>query len=554
MPDNSIAGEEIHYLFRFRDLIAPTIKEHARVINDKGGACWWGWWKRPTEDARLDVWLPLEKEAKTHPVRVGLFDSGTGNVFAAWTSEVIKPQEDPNSPVPVPPGQEHLIPEYYSKSPFSRAWMKLVKIEDSPIEFFGKYSLAKVPPLPNYSPAILNRLLNKIIKTRDELRGMDTTIWQVRAAHQNDHDEEIILTTRSLSSPLSTESVDLQSNTILHISDPHFSTKKHREKHIWRLESELEGHQGRPTLAEAVNLGINKKPIGLLIITGDLTFTGEEDEFAEAVTSITRLLGLLNLDKDRVIIVPGNHDICWTKSESYDEKAPVTEAPEQAKKNYEGFYRRLFGHMPNANLSMGRRFQLPCGVALEICGLNSSSLETGAKFLAGMGRIEEKAFAEVANELHWDKPSLALRVVALHHHLTLTEDLEPVGGYYQGFGIAVDAPRILRMAAKYGVHLALHGHKHRAFIWRSGVYNLPEYANDEWQLGTVSIIGGATAGSIDREGGKNYFNLIDVSSDGIKLNIYRAMNSGAFGEMSNWKADFTLTSPPNRLALGDWTK
>jgi len=69
---------------------------------------------------------------------------------------------------------------------------------------------------------------------------------------------------------------------------------------------------------------------------------------------------------------------------------------------------------------------------------------------------------------------MALRVLALHHHLTLTEDLEPAKGYGAGFGIAVDAPRIMRLAARYGVQLALHGHKHRVFMWRSKVYKLPE--------------------------------------------------------------------------------
>jgi len=33
---------------------------------------------------------------------------------------------------------------------------------------------------------------------------------------------------------------------------------------------------------------------------------------------------------------------------------------------------------------------------------------------------------------------------------------------FKGFGIALDAPRILRLAARIGVHLSLHGHKHRA--------------------------------------------------------------------------------------------
>lgn len=203
---------------------------------------------------------------------------------------------------------------------------------------------------------------------------------------------------------------------------------------------------------------------------------------------------------------------------------------------------------------MGRRFQLPSGIAMEICALNSSSLETGPNFLAGMGRVEEKAFGEVAKELCWDEPNFAFRILALHHHLTFTEDLEPAHGYYAGFGIAVDAPRIMRMAAKYGVHLALHGHKHRVFIWRSNVYNLPEYASDDWQLGKLSIIGGATAGSSDREAGKNFFNLLDMSSNGVDLTILRSTNGGNFEEMSHWYASFELNGQPQRLVLGEWTK
>jgi len=274
--------------------------------------------------------------------------------------------------------------------------MRLVQIEEKPIEFFGKHSFEQIPPLANYSEAVLRRLLNKVIKTPDELRGMDTTIWRVRPRTQYDHDEEILLTTRSVSIPVSRDSIDLQSDTILHISDPHFAVKKNRVKHIWRFESEVSAGKGKSTLAEIIAAGLARHRIGLVVITGDLTFTGEEDEFSEASTFITRLLGVLNLDRDRLVIVPGNHDIRWTKTETYDERAEVTEAPEEAKKNYEGFYRRLYGHTPNATLSLGRRYQLPSGITLEICALNSSSLETGPQFLAGMGRVEEKARTPLA--------------------------------------------------------------------------------------------------------------------------------------------------------------
>ena len=82
---------EINFLFRFRDLIAPTLSEHKKIIDDKG-ECWWGWWKRPSEGARLEIWDALEKIAsKKEPVPVGLFDSGSGKVFKAYVTAVKHP-------------------------------------------------------------------------------------------------------------------------------------------------------------------------------------------------------------------------------------------------------------------------------------------------------------------------------------------------------------------------------------------------------------------------------------------------------------------------------
>jgi hypothetical protein len=51
-------AENIDFLFRFRDLVAPTIEEHRKIIEEHG-TCWWGWWKRPSEDSRQPVWTEL---------------------------------------------------------------------------------------------------------------------------------------------------------------------------------------------------------------------------------------------------------------------------------------------------------------------------------------------------------------------------------------------------------------------------------------------------------------------------------------------------------------
>lgn len=545
---------EIRYLFRFRDLVAPTLIEHNKIIGEKG-SCWWGWWKRPSEDARQDVWQALCASASREtPVSIGLFHSGTGHVYEAIVVEIIEPQADTGSVQthpPVPKEEEELIPPYYRKSPFSYAWMKLIEIAPEPMDFFDRYSFGSLPKLPNYSSRVLSRFVGKVILDPDELRGMDTTIWEVRNRRAADTAEKIILTIPALPQPVSAQPIKVSSSKILHITDPHFAVGANRDQHVWRLEGKDNGSDF--TLVEAIEKALGGDRIGLVLVTGDLTFTGLKKEFDAAATSIIRLLATLDLSPDNLVVVPGNHDIRWTTDAIYNHSAKVKTVPAKARKNYEAFYRKVFRHDPNKYLAMGRRYLLPEGVAVEVCGLNSSSLQTGKNFLAGVGRVDEAAFQTVSSELGWtDGSTLALRILALHHHLALTENLESYGEFARGFGIAVDAPRIQRMAAKKGVQLAIHGHKHRAFIWRSSVYELPEDAHIRHQLGQISIVGGGSAGSKDTDGRRNFFNIIDVTPEGLLLTIFRSQNRGAFEKMQEWRAEFAINKEHRHLVLGEW--
>lgn len=544
----------LRYVFRFRDLIARTLSEHQKIIADHH-SCWWGWWKRPSEGWHPDVWEDLKAIASpSQPVDIGLFHSGKGEVFLARVIGVIPPDPSGESgQVSVPAGEEYLIPEYYRGSPFSRAWLRLAWIDTKPAEFFDDYSYRSVPQLPDYSDEILGRLEGKVIVDPQELRSMDTTIWEVRKREPGDPADKILFTVRSVGTPISREPIATRSNRILHLTDPHFALGDKREVHAWRLESER--GRGEPTLAEALNAALREKPVGAIVVTGDLTFSGSEEEYREAETSLRRLCGLWDLDTDRVVAIPGNHDIRWTRATAYDDQAKVEVAPEEATGNYQRFYRRLFGHSPDPLLAMGRRFVLPCGLVVEVCAVNSSSLEHGKDFLSGMGRVQEHAVAQVASELGWvevPKEGLSLRLLALHHHLALTENLESPADYYRGFGIAIDAPRIQRLAARRGVHLVLHGHKHRTFVWRSGVYELPEHAQTSWRLGDLAIVGGGSAGSRESEGHRNYFNLVEVSGKELTLEMYRADPGGSFGLMQRWRAPLSMDPEAGRLVLGDW--
>ena len=367
--------------------------------------------------------------------------------------------------------------------------------------------------------------------------------------------ERTLLTIPALSEPVSCNVVRCESDLILHITDLHFAVVGNRSQHVWRLESER--NNPPRTLVEAVSAAVGKTKIGLVVVTGDFTFTGETAEFHEALASLRLLLGVLNLSTDHLVIIPGNHDIRWTSTASYQEDAEVALAPDEARKNYADFYRELYRHAPSEHLAMGRRYLLPSGVAVEICALNSSSLETGKHFLAGVGRISEGAFEDVASTLGWKDRrigSMALRIVMVHHHLALTEDLEAASGYPKGFGLALDAVRIQRLAASYGVQLALHGHKHRAFLWRSYVFELPEHAQPNYFLGELAIVGGGSVGSADTEGNSNYFNILAMTSSGVELSIYRSRSIGAFDVMQKWRAPLSIKKDSHQLLLGMWER
>ena len=341
---------EIHFLFRFRDLVASTIEEHRRVI-EQHEWCWWGWWKRPSEDSRSDIWDAIELQtSQGQSVEVGLFDSGSGEVYRAFVTGIIKPVETggraAESTFKVPAEEADHVPSYYRESPFSRAWIKIIQIEPAPIKFFGDYSFAEAPKLPSYSEPTLRRFIDKKIANAEELRGMDTTIWQIRPALPADPSEQIILSVQALTDPISAEIVRCRNDSILHITDLHFAIGANRSQHVWRYDGE--SSETRNTMVEAITSALGQRKVGLVIVTGDFTYITDPAEFIEARTAILHLLGILDLSPDHLVIIPGNHDIKWTTDAIYDHNAEVVQAPPVARRNYEEFYRQLFRHDPKS--------------------------------------------------------------------------------------------------------------------------------------------------------------------------------------------------------------
>ena len=120
---------------------------------------------------------------------------------------------------------------------------------------------------------------------------------------------------------------------LLHISDihrsAHYTQEKDRDLLIHLLSDIKSGYQtanrGLPAAAPQLP---RPEEIDLLLVTGDLTQHAEESEFNRAAEFLNGLVASLPLVKggdDRVIIVPGNHDVSWVHSKSaYEEESVVS--------------------------------------------------------------------------------------------------------------------------------------------------------------------------------------------------------------------------------------
>src|SRR5690606_10392082 len=98
--------------------------------------------------------------------------------------------------------------------------------------------------------------------------------------------------------------------TILHLSDIQFG-RNHR---FGRLAEQDESGIVLDTLLDRLlpefDLfeGYDIRP-DIIIISGDLAETGARSEFADAADFLARISIKLNIPRNRIIIIPGNHDI-----------------------------------------------------------------------------------------------------------------------------------------------------------------------------------------------------------------------------------------------------
>src|SRR5258708_15725221 len=260
---------------------------------------------------------------------------------------------------------------------------------------------------------------------------------------------------------------------ILHVSDIHFGTN-----HICRPSESTGSAAGIPTLRDLISKDLadaewekfcwatpspNEKPTRLLLVmSGDLTHTADTadpNEFNQAYDFRTGLIEKpilgTKVTLEDVFIVPGNHDVVFTRSE-----------PAQRFQPYCTFYNRLFQPIvakrpyayPNQADTLSRIHEFP-DEHLPVAEINSSYYVEKETLDESRGQVDFAAIASLRATLKGlaEKAKDWIKIALVHHHPVLLPSFIEAG---RSVDAILNAKSLLGLVRGHGFQLILHGHKH----------------------------------------------------------------------------------------------
>ncbi|MEU5879742.1 TIR domain-containing protein [Spirillospora sp. NPDC047279] len=164
----------------------------------------------------------------------------------------------------------------------------------------------------------------------------------------------------------------------------------------------------------------------LLVVTGNLTHSGSRKEFTEALSFLTSLRALLGLEAQRVVIVPGTHDVNRAASQAYFSSCEADDIDPQPPywpkwRHFAGLFKELYQGLDSLVFDSAQPwtlFPVP-DLKVVIAGLNSTLPQThreGDRY----GQVGQAQAAWFTERLRHFEDEGWLRLAAVEH--------TPIGG------------------------------------------------------------------------------------------------------------------------------
>jgi 3',5'-cyclic AMP phosphodiesterase CpdA len=312
-----------------------------------------------------------------------------------------------------------------------------------------------------------------------------------------------------------------------------------------------------------------------IVITGDTTLANDERGF-ELLPKLLDVLEGVAPPSNRILIVPGNHDVRWQtppgSAERYDQfvrhtrtlgyitplldgvdgigKGPVAEPPKHYLLGEDASWVVIPINSANYSGTLEPLKYIDESDWDRLTVDPSAKRELERLRLQDVPRVSEAQLAAArellihaeqrARDLDRD-PKYLTRIVAIHHQLLPISTVEE----FKPYESIVNLGLLRHFLRENRIDIVLHGHKHADFIYRDHIYDT--HAPSGGQPHEVLVIAGATIGTGDYRRTETC-RLIDLQVKGgsAKLSVASvpAIPSGGRLASPSWRR-FTVSSYPH---------
>jgi predicted phosphodiesterase len=310
-------------------------------------------------------------------------------------------------------------------------------------------------------------------------------------------------------------------DTILHLSDMHFGA----DYGFRPPETSLSASSPDPSLCECLLDDLKQKgladKIAAIVITGDfVTKAGWTDKIrAQIVSELKNICVELNISSESLILVPGNHDI-RRFSNADGVKVEGLSLSNQVDFSHEMEYpifRNVMKNVPIMN-PINELFNIRLGkIVVDICALNSCGIV--ATRWTEYGYVGEGGYDVIRKLKNKSRGPANFRIIALHHHLLPVTAVDGLNEH--GVSLTLDAAKLLDLACKADVIVALHGHQH--------IPRLVRYENIGESIPSITVVAGGSV-SVKRErlpgAERNAYGILRFSQTGLSIEMRELRNDG----------------------------
>lgn len=194
--------------------------------------------------------------------------------------------------------------------------------------------------------------------------------------------------------------------------------------------------------------------VDYLLVSGDISSSATYDEFTLARTIINDISTGIGVEANKVIIIPGNHDVDWSVLNLSKPNAPDYEF--RKTQRYDTIRNVFSGDLKINSLITAPYFSTWNYSDLFVIGYNSACND-GKDEKIHHGLITSETIHDIEKEIHSLDLSGKYKIFTTHHHLYNYSDAIP---HIPDFSIMTNADNLLKMLSNNNFDIVIHGHKH----------------------------------------------------------------------------------------------